>query len=70
MLGRRHEIARLQSDFYRDSFRKLLRGLIVSVVFIFLLMALIVYYVLFKAPQRYYANTVEGRILAMPAAKQ
>ena len=46
MLGARHEIARLQSDFYRDQFRKVLRWLVYSTVIIFVLMAIIFYLIL------------------------
>jgi hypothetical protein len=69
MLGRRHEIAWLQSDFYRNKFRKTLNWLIVSLIIIFIMIALIVYYVLFAAPERYYGNTIDGQILVMPPAQ-
>jgi Na+-transporting NADH:ubiquinone oxidoreductase subunit NqrC len=66
MLGSRHEIARLQSDFYRDQYRKTLRWLMVMMVVIFILIAGIIYAVLARKQQQYYANTTEGKILAMP----
>lgn len=66
MLAQRYQIARLQSDFYRDQFRKVLRWLMVSVFIMFILIATIIYLILFQPPQRYYANTSEGKILAMP----
>lgn len=66
MLGRRSDIARLQSDFYRDQFRKMLRWLTVSLAIIFLLLAAIIYLILFRPPMHYYANTTEGKILNMP----
>jgi multisubunit Na+/H+ antiporter MnhB subunit len=66
MLGARHEIARLQSDFYRDQFRKILRWIMYAMVIIFLLIAAIIYFILFQPKQSYYANTVDGKILAMP----
>jgi hypothetical protein len=68
MLGARHDIPRLQSDFYRDQFRKILGWLVYSVVIIFLLIAAIIYLILFQPPQSYYANTSEGKILRMPPA--
>ena len=70
MQGRRHEIARLQSDFYRDQFRKVLRWLIVSLVIIFALLALIIYFIFFQPAMHYYANTSDGKILNMPQPKQ
>lgn len=66
MLGARHEIARLQSDFYRDQFRKMLRWLVISLVITFLLIGAIIYKILNRPPQSYYANTTDGKILAMP----
>lgn len=67
MLGPRHEIARLQGDFYRDQFRKVLRWLVVTMVIIFLLIAAICYDIFLSQPEvHYYANTIDGRILDMP----
>lgn len=66
MLGQRHEIARLQSDFYRDQFRKILRWLIGSICIMFLLIAAIVYAIFFQPTVDYYANTSDGKILDMP----
>ncbi len=66
MIGRRFEIARLQSDFYRDQFRKILRWIIGSLFIIYVLIATIIYLVLFQPVQQYYANTTEGKILVMP----
>lgn len=70
MLGQRHDIARLQSDFYRDQFRKILRWLITSLFIIFSLIATIIYLILFHPTPRYYANTSDGIILAMPQVKR
>jgi hypothetical protein len=66
MLGRRSEIARLQSDFYRDKFRKTLRWLLFSVLAMYLLVAAIVYVILFQPQQYYYANTTDGEVISMP----
>ena len=71
MLGSRHEIARLQGDFYRDQFRKILRWLVVTVVIIFLLITGILYNIfLYKPVVNYYANTIGGKILDMPAPRK
>lgn len=69
MLGQRHEIASLQSDFYRNKFRKILNWLVISLFIIFVLIGAIIYFVLFAAPTRYYGDTSEGKILVMPPAK-
>lgn len=67
MLGSRSEIARLQGDFYRDQFRKILRWLVVTVVIIFLFIAAIFYDIFLSQPEaHYYANTIDGKILNMP----
>lgn len=67
MLGPRHENARLQSDFYRDQFRKLLHWLVISVMIIFLLLTAILYFLFLSRPEtHYYANTISGKILDMP----
>lgn len=67
MLGPRHEIARLQSDFYRDQFRKILRWLVATVFIMFFLLGAILYDIfLFQPVVRYYANTLDGKILDMP----
>jgi hypothetical protein len=68
MIGNRSDIPRLQSDFYRDQFRKLVRWLLVSVVLMFILIFMILYCIWFQPTQEYYANTIEGRILDMPSA--
>ena len=66
MLGARHQIARLQSDFYRDQFRKILRWIMYAMAIIFLLIAAIIYLILFQPEKTYYANTTDGKILTMP----
>lgn len=69
MIAPRHEIARLQSDFYRDQFRKILRWLIAAVFIMFAMIAVIIYLILFQPAQLYFANTSEGKILDMPVAR-
>lgn len=69
MLGSRHENARLQSDFYRDQFRKMLRFLFLLILLLFVMLAGVIYLILFRAPEHYYANTSEGKIMEMPKYK-
>jgi len=66
MLSSRQNSARLQSDFYRDQFRKMLRWLIGVIILIFVLILTIAYLILFQPAQTFYANTVEGKVLPMP----
>lgn len=70
MLGNRSENARLQSDFYRDQYRKMLRWLIVMIVVMLLLISAIIYKVVVRPEQHYYANTSEGKIIVMPTPSQ
>lgn len=69
MQGHRYEVPHFQSEFYRRKYRKLLRWLIVYVFIIFLLILAIIYMILFKAPQKYYGNTTDGKILVIPQNK-
>ncbi len=68
MLGRRSEIAHLQSDFYRDKLRKTLRWLFFSIVIIYVLLFSIIYMILVQPDHKYYANTTTGKIISMPKA--
>ena len=69
MIAPRHEIARLQSDFYRNQFHKMLRWLMYSVFVILVLILSIIYLILSQPSRDYYANTIEGKILPMPGEK-
>ena len=66
MIARRQANAQLQSDFYRDQFRKMLRLILVLIGFMFVLLMDIAYFVFFQPPQAFYANTSDGKILSMP----
>jgi hypothetical protein len=66
MQGRKYQLAHLQSDFYRDQFRKIMQRLTYSIVIMFMLIAVILYLILFQPSLRYYANTSDGKILNMP----
>lgn len=69
MQAHRHEVARMQGDFYRDQYRKTLRRLVRCAVIIFGLIAIIAYVVFTQKAPNYYANTTEGAILPMPLTK-
>lgn len=68
MIGQRHEKARMQSDFYRDSYYKILKGLMFLVVIMLALILLIIYYVFYKPPAFYYATTTTGQIIPIVPA--
>lgn len=65
MLGRRYQIAKLQSNFYRDQFRRIMSWLVLELLVMLLLSILILYHVFFPPEQKYYANTTEGRVLPL-----
>ncbi len=65
MIGRKHELARLQSDFYRDCYYRTLRRIILSVLVILFLILAIVYYILFTIPPVYYGTATSGQIIPM-----
>lgn len=67
MIAPRSEIARLQSDFYRNQFRRILRWLLISMLIIILLTSYLIYIILFQPRQQYYANTIDGSVMDMPA---
>lgn len=65
MVGRRHEIARMQSDFYKDWYHKILNILIGFSFIILFLTLIIIYLILAKPTQKYYATTTEGQIISL-----
>lgn len=65
MQGRRGSIARLSSNFYRDQFRKTLNWISILVFIMFILIGAMIYVILARPEQTYYANTSQGRILPM-----
>jgi intracellular multiplication protein IcmL len=65
MIGRRDQMPRYKSDFYRDNYRKILRALVLALIVIGLLVAVIIYMVLLNPKPQYYASTVEGRIIPL-----
>ena len=66
MLANREQNAWLQSNFYREQYLKILRWLLACVFVIFIFIGGIIYLLLTEAPRNYYANTTDGKILAMP----
>lgn len=63
MMGQSHEKAARQSDFYRDSYYKILKVLVVLAVLMLILIALIIYFVFFKPAPKFYATTTTGQII-------
>ena len=65
MVGTRQQQASYYSDFYRNSYHKVMNVLIMLCFFILVLIAGIIYLVLFQAPVHYYATTLSGQIISM-----
>ena len=57
--------ARLKSDFYRDSYHKLLHFVIVEIMIMLLLILTIIYLVFFQDPLQYYATTTNGLVIPL-----
>lgn len=67
MITQRGKNARLQSEFYRDKFRKTLKWLLVTMILTFALLATVIYLVFIIPPRVYFANTTDGHIMPMPS---
>lgn len=65
MIAERRKIAKFQSNFYCESYHKILRWFIVSVIIIWLLIAALIWKIAFHPTFRYYAVTSEGKIIPM-----
>ncbi|MDR3492492.1 MAG: hypothetical protein P4M12_10735 [Gammaproteobacteria bacterium] len=65
MIGTRSDIARLQSDFYRDCYHMVLKWLMVECIIILLLIVGIIYFVVTHPSPHYYATTSTGQIIPM-----
>jgi hypothetical protein len=70
MIGKRYELARLQSDFYYHQYHKMLRRINIVSMIILLLVLCIIYYVLHPAVPRYFASTTTGEIISMQPAER
>jgi hypothetical protein len=65
MIAHRREIARFQSDLYRDRYYKMLRSLIILAGTMFVLIAAIIYVLFTTMVPPFYGSTTEGRIIPM-----
>jgi hypothetical protein len=69
MFGQRHQLTKMQSDFYKDWYHKILYLLMGFSVMILCLILVIIYLILVKQNQKYYATTTEGQIIEMSPMK-
>lgn len=65
MFSDRLRNTRFQSIFYRDNFYKMLNALIAMTIIMLLLIAAIIYVILFAPAPQYYATTTQGKIIPM-----
>lgn len=65
MITERLRSPRYHSDFYRDSYHKVLNGLIISSIIIIMLIAAIIYFILFRAEPNYYGTSLGGQLIQM-----
>lgn len=70
MIGNRDQLATFKVDFYQVHFHKMLRGLSWLLILMILLIAGIIYLILFKPLPNYYGSTTKGQIISMPPAFQ
>ncbi len=66
MLAPRARTANFQSDFYRHHYYRLLRWLIALLLMMFVLLGAIIYLLITQPPRQFYADTTQGKLLAMP----
>lgn len=59
------EMVRLRNNFYRDNYRRLVGALLVSLVVVILLICVILYQVMNPPQSKYFATTVDGRIMQL-----
>jgi hypothetical protein len=65
MIGDRETIARLQSDFYRDSYYRIINWLFFEIIIMLLLISAIIYHIIVHPVQHYYATTSQGMLLPL-----
>ena len=59
------ELVRLRNNFYRDNYRRLVSALLFLLVIIIVLVSTILYQVMNRPEPRYFATTVDGRIMPL-----
>lgn len=70
MIANRHEVPRLQSIFYRDSYHKVLNWLLVEACIMLGLIIAILYVVFFEPTPHFYVTTSSGQIMSLPPGHQ
>ncbi len=69
MIGRREEIAAMQSVFYRNRYHGALRGILFSLGIIFFLILIVIYSAVFVSPLSFYGTATSGQLISMDSIK-
>ncbi|MBU0743831.1 MAG: type IVB secretion system apparatus protein IcmL/DotI [Gammaproteobacteria bacterium] len=64
------EMVRLRNNFYRDNYRRLVGGLLISLIIVIGLVGTVVYQITNRPEPRYFATTVDGRIMPLYALSE
>ncbi|EKD74639.1 MAG: hypothetical protein ACD_44C00373G0001 [uncultured bacterium] len=59
------EAVRLRNDFYRDNHRKVMIALLVAILIIIMLSSVLTYVVTHPPPPKYFATSIDGRIIPL-----
>lgn len=59
------ELVRLRNNFYRDNYRRLVSSMLILLVIIVILVGTILYQITNRPEPRYFATTVDGRIMPL-----
>jgi intracellular multiplication protein IcmL len=59
------ELVRLRNNFYRDNYRRLVSALLILLVIVIMLIGTIFYQIMNRPEPRYFATTVDGRIMQL-----
>jgi len=59
------ELVRLRNNFYRDNYRRLVGALLILLVAIIMLIGTVLYQIMNRPEPRYFATTVDGRIMQL-----
>jgi len=59
------EIVKLRSNFYRDSYRKVIMALLSSILIIVALVCIVIFLIVSKPAPKYFATTDSGRIIPL-----
>ena len=65
MVDEAAELVRLRNNFYRDNYRRLVTALLLLLIMIIFLVGIVYYQISHRPEPRYFATTVDGRIMQL-----